>query len=470
MFYFWFFVANTVLCLAVGYVAEQKGRKYSTYFWLAFCLSFLVGILVVLALPPLEKKPIAINEDIQIFDGERLIKCPFCAEWVKQEAKVCKHCGRDIHEQVQALLAKEIMWLADQESLRRETELAARRRAVSDRQALLKAEAEKLEKRRAFRKSGRFKVIVASATLAILAILATTVSTVITIDSFKSAERSRIDSEPSFEKIQQARAITQLDWTKPLAKCATKHDGITVSKVRKGYLELSLLRSDDSDLYNQQHQDAGTNQESESQQWLDCVDKTVLEPGLKCPNTISVRVYTCPLSSILASLSYYLEPQYSDALSCDYMLSCKYISIENPHDGGTWTWTPGSDDCVDTCTRFGSWSAPSEPGFSSLPYNAGLGLTYQYTLDSPSAKSWSFRVIAKQGAYSLTNCNDVFKSEQYREELAGLVKNVNWGNNPVHMTGWFGPYKKGRDIQYSWFNDTNMDGVVCDGKDPMTVN
>ena len=29
-------------------------------------------------------------------------KCPFCAEWIKPEAKLCKHCGREVPPEVRA--------------------------------------------------------------------------------------------------------------------------------------------------------------------------------------------------------------------------------------------------------------------------------------------------------------------------------------------------------------------------------
>jgi len=31
-----------------------------------------------------------------VSSGEANKKCPYCAEWVKKEAMVCKHCTRDI--------------------------------------------------------------------------------------------------------------------------------------------------------------------------------------------------------------------------------------------------------------------------------------------------------------------------------------------------------------------------------------
>ncbi|WP_100811710.1 hypothetical protein [Microbacterium sp. BR1] len=50
----WFvtlFVTNVALAAVVGYAATQKGRSGFGFFMLAFLFSFLVGILVLLAMP-----------------------------------------------------------------------------------------------------------------------------------------------------------------------------------------------------------------------------------------------------------------------------------------------------------------------------------------------------------------------------------------------------------------------------------
>ena len=60
-----------------GYIYQRRGRSQVV----GFIAGFLLGpIGVVLAL----------------ISSSQLPTCPFCAENVKKEALVCKHCGRDL--------------------------------------------------------------------------------------------------------------------------------------------------------------------------------------------------------------------------------------------------------------------------------------------------------------------------------------------------------------------------------------
>lgn len=65
-----------------------KNKKRNAAAWVIGCvlLSPLI-ILILLVLPPLA------SENIQV---EKTKQCPHCAERIKAEAVVCKHCGRDI--------------------------------------------------------------------------------------------------------------------------------------------------------------------------------------------------------------------------------------------------------------------------------------------------------------------------------------------------------------------------------------
>lgn len=77
LFLFW------VLCgIAAAMVASSKGRSAAGWFFLGLILG---PFGLIFALISGKEGPA---------DGER--KCPFCAEFIKKEAVVCKHCGRDL--------------------------------------------------------------------------------------------------------------------------------------------------------------------------------------------------------------------------------------------------------------------------------------------------------------------------------------------------------------------------------------
>lgn len=83
-------VIAVFLGLIPAVIAYQKGRDFFDW-WVFGWLLFIVALPAALLLKP----NIAELETRQLEQGT-VKRCPYCAELVKCEARVCKHCGRDV--------------------------------------------------------------------------------------------------------------------------------------------------------------------------------------------------------------------------------------------------------------------------------------------------------------------------------------------------------------------------------------
>jgi len=77
--------------ILAGVVAANKGRSAIGFFFLALLLSPLVGLIAALVVAENRNE----IEKQQLERGD-MVKCPFCAELVRSEARICKHCGKEL--------------------------------------------------------------------------------------------------------------------------------------------------------------------------------------------------------------------------------------------------------------------------------------------------------------------------------------------------------------------------------------
>lgn len=82
-----------ILAVLIGLIpaaiAQGKGRSFILW-WIYGAAIFIVALPHALIMRPDDRA----IESKQLNSGMK--KCPSCAEVIKQDAKVCKHCGRDV--------------------------------------------------------------------------------------------------------------------------------------------------------------------------------------------------------------------------------------------------------------------------------------------------------------------------------------------------------------------------------------
>jgi CDP-diglyceride synthetase len=84
------FLAWVIFSVLVGAYASSK-KTWGGFFgglFISLLFSPIIGFIVVTVSSP--------SEAGLARSGQK--KCPYCAEWVKGEAIVCKHCGKDLSD------------------------------------------------------------------------------------------------------------------------------------------------------------------------------------------------------------------------------------------------------------------------------------------------------------------------------------------------------------------------------------
>jgi hypothetical protein len=84
-----FLIAAAVLGLIPAWIASSKGHSFFAW-WICGAGLFIIALPASILIGPANG-----SNDITGL-GSRQKKCPFCAEMIRPEAKVCRYCHRDL--------------------------------------------------------------------------------------------------------------------------------------------------------------------------------------------------------------------------------------------------------------------------------------------------------------------------------------------------------------------------------------
>jgi len=84
-------IAWIAVSVAVGMLADRKGRSFELFINISLLLSPLIGLLSLLFIKPTTKA---------LLESGRLVPCRFCGHLILRRLSRCTTCGRDLPDRI----------------------------------------------------------------------------------------------------------------------------------------------------------------------------------------------------------------------------------------------------------------------------------------------------------------------------------------------------------------------------------
>lgn len=194
-------IANALLAIIPANIAMRKGYSKPAFWLLGFFVSFFIALIIALFLEP---KNGSHAQAAKLANGlPSTVKCPHCAEFISSEAKICKHCQREVAEEIAALLEArnaEIDLEKEQaeSERRREQERLEVERAMEAKARLERAQLAR-SKWNSFAKSTPGKIVISISSIAVLSIVG--ISAFNVVSGVQSQAAASAEAEQAAEKL-----------------------------------------------------------------------------------------------------------------------------------------------------------------------------------------------------------------------------------------------------------------------------
>jgi hypothetical protein len=208
-------IINGLFALIPANIAAKKGHSAGGYWALGFFLSFVLALVLALVIEDRKNPRYLTAREIHVVENglSKTLQCPACAEWIKAEAKICKHCREDVSDIFQRKLEHEHRLLISAQEEAEAREIQKQQKLDKEfQEAEIRAEARRQEIK------GFFLSRAGKATIAGLIAISVVV---VGLSMYSSWDRERVIAERKASYLKTGNDLMKkyADWSIALSSC-----------------------------------------------------------------------------------------------------------------------------------------------------------------------------------------------------------------------------------------------------------